>query len=171
MVFHYRVVTIDWRVPWTSYGNHKELPLGKYWQAIINNCSNCKYKTIELCTQLIETNEDHTNAFPILESKSWLTNNCERPWRCPRLQQQPQLITKTCQNMEERSKTCKTNLGNLKKWLPTKLKRAHSNIQQAHKIMIIPRAKGWGDIIQVKGNFPRGTCRVGCITKLIKSQD
>ena len=28
-----------------------------------------------------------------------------------------------------------------------------------------------GDIIQVKGNFPRGTCRVGCITKLIKSQD
>ena len=49
--------------------------------------------------------------------------------------------------------------------------REHIRIYNKHTRLQSSQEPKVEDIIQVKGNFPRGTCRVGCITKLIKSQD
>lgn len=77
----------------------KKVPLKNYWKTILNkfavpnsyirDWSNCKYNTICLCRQQIETKEDHqTNTFLIYESKNWFSINCEQSWRWRRQQHQ-----------------------------------------------------------------------------------
>lgn len=138
--------------------NHKKVPQKNYWKTILNkfaapnsyirDWSSCKYNTICLCRQEIETKENHqTNTFLILESKNWFTSNCERWWRWSRLQhQQPQLIKKALGNIKERSKTTSRILQTLERVLLF-------NSREARKSRIIPRTKSW-TYLSSKGKFP-----------------
>lgn len=144
-VFYHRVVTIDGRILIeieTSHrnNNNKEVFQEKYWQTIMNKFAapnssirawrNCKYKTIDLCRQRIETRKDITSMHflsvnPKVGLPATVNDHEDDPnYNIINLS----LWKKTSWIMQERSKTPRRHLENLQKRLVTKLKRAQSDL-------------------------------------------